>query len=201
MAGIPDKSIDIIITDPPFGLNHSKFDDPDIFFKVEAECYRVLKSNAWFIFWWSNKKIPEIARLKLFTYQWQIMVKFHSTYSKSKIGDRAFTPIFVYSKGNPKMVYRRADVLSADELPLIQTKIRSGEFKSTATLAQLLLMFSQEKDIILDPFVGFGSLPMTCKLFKRRFIGIDIDKQRIKIAEKLIRTMRLTKSIPEMLQD
>jgi len=198
---IKSNSIDAIITDPPYNIGFEKYDNSDIFFELEGEYYRILKPNSWFIFWWSTKRIPEISRLKLFKYKWMIICWFHSTYSKCSIGDKTFTPIFVYVKGEPKIIYRRTDSILAEELPIVQTKIKSGDFKPTFALSQLLLMFTKEKDMILDPFMGFGSLALVCKLFNRNFIGIEKDKIRFKIAEDIVQRGKIIKSIPEYLEE
>jgi len=198
---IGSNSIDIIITDPPYNIGFAKYDNSDIFFELEEEYYRVLKPNSWFIFWWSTKRIPEISKLKLFKYKWMIICWFHSTYSKCSIGDRTFTPIFTYTKGEPKIAYKRTDSILAEELPIVQTKIKSGDFKPTFALSQLLLNFTKEGDTVLDPFMGFGSLGLVCKLFNRNFIGIEKDQIRFKIAEDIINKGKIVKSIPEYLKE
>ncbi len=201
LSKFPDRSVDIIITDPPYGINYNEYDNSNIFYELEKEYYRVLKPNSWFIFWWTIKKIPEIARLKLFKYKWMIVCLFHSTYSKCILGDRTYTPIFIFAKGEPKVIYRRTDCLLAEELPVIQSKVNAGDFKPTFALSQLLLMFTKEKNIVLDPFMGFGSLGLVCKLFNRKYIGIEKNKERIEIAKKLISEGKLVKSIPEYLKN
>jgi len=203
---LPDASIDIIITDPPFGINYfdeqANYDvNPNIFFEVEDELFRVLKNNSWLIFWWSIKCVPDIAKLKKFQYRWQIICEFQGTYSKSMIGDRKYIPIYVYAKGDSKMIYRATDIVYGAELPFLQVKIKSGDFKPTIAQSQLLCLFTREDDLILDPFCGFGSLLMVCKLFNRRFIGIDNDEVRVKIARKLLKEMKMSKSLPEMIKE
>jgi len=146
---IESNSIDIIVTDPPYNIGFAKYDNSDIFFELEEEYYRVLKPNSWFVFWWSTKRIPEISKLKLFKYKWMIICWFHSTYSKCSVGDRTFTPIFVYTKGEPKIVYKRTDSILAEELPIVQTKIKSGDFKPTFALSQLLLIFTKKTTYII----------------------------------------------------
>ena len=34
-----------------------------------------------------------------------------------------------------------------------------------------------EGDIVLDPFVGIGFVPIACKITNREFIGSEIDKK------------------------
>jgi len=197
---IESNSIDIIITDPPYNIGFAEYDNSDIFFELEEEYYRVLKPNSWFIFWWSTKRIPDISKLKIFQYKHLIICNFRGTYSRSPLGKREYSPIFVFTKGNPKLVYSRSDTILAEELPIIQTKIKRGDFKPTFTLSQLLLMFTKENDIVLDPFMGFGSMALVCKLFNRSFIGIEQDEIRYKIAELLVKEGKLTRSIPDYIK-
>jgi site-specific DNA-methyltransferase (adenine-specific) len=43
-------------------------------------------------------------------------------------------------------------------------------------------MSSDEGDIVLDPFVGTGTTAIAAKRLGRKFIGIDIDSEYVKIA-------------------
>jgi site-specific DNA-methyltransferase (adenine-specific) len=53
-------------------------------------------------------------------------------------------------------------------------------------LERLILMTTDEKDIILDPFMGAGTTALTAKRLGRNFIGIDIDpKYKLIIENKL----------------
>jgi len=197
----PDKYFDLIITDPPYGIGYAEYDDADVFFELEKEMYRVLKDDAWFVFWWSNKRLLEVKRLSLFKYKWQMMCIFPRTYSKSPLGDRTYAPIMVFQKGNPKLAYRRSDSVLAEELPFVKSRVKSGDFKPTFALSQLLLMFSKENDKILDSFMGFGSFGLVCKIFKRDFTGIEMQENRFKIAKKIIESGGINKPIPALLKD
>ena len=48
-------------------------------------------------------------------------------------------------------------------------------------LERLLLMSSDEGDIVFDPFVGTGTTAIAAKRLGRRFIGIDIDPKYVEI--------------------
>lgn len=48
-------------------------------------------------------------------------------------------------------------------------------------LERVILMSSDENDIILDPFVGTGTTVIAAKRLGRRFIGIDIDEKYVNI--------------------
>ena len=51
-------------------------------------------------------------------------------------------------------------------------------------LERIILASSNEGDIILDPFAGSGTTGIAAKRLKRRFIGIEIEKEYIEIIKK-----------------
>ncbi len=63
--------------------------------------------------------------------------------------------------------------------------------KSEKLTAKMILASSNPGDLILDPFAGSGTTPVTAKKLKRKYIGIEIDEQycllaslRLELAEK-----------------
>lgn len=181
-----EGTIDCVITDPPFGLGMDEYDDIQVFFEIEDKLWKVLKRDAWFVFYFTTKKLLEVAKLKRFKFVWMLCCLYHSTISKTVIGDRSYTPIMVFKKGNPKVVYRRSDIVYADEIPFIQAKVRDSQFKPTMTTALLLQMFTKPDDLILDPFAGYGSIPLVCETFGRRWIAFEIDPFKFEVARRFI---------------
>ncbi|MEK7665127.1 MAG: transcriptional repressor LexA [Patescibacteria group bacterium] len=61
-------------------------------------------------------------------------------------------------------------------------------------LERLILMTTNEKDIVLDPFIGAGTTASAAKRLGRHFIGIDIDPKYKSIIENKIKNVsyRLT---------
>ena len=47
-------------------------------------------------------------------------------------------------------------------------------------------LYTFENDIVLDPFMGSGSAAIASLMTNRRFVGYDVDKDYIKIAQKRI---------------
>lgn len=47
----------------------------------------------------------------------------------------------------------------------------------------LLLKYTKEKDIVLDPFCGSGTTLIECKLLNRIGVGIDINENALKLAK------------------
>lgn len=47
----------------------------------------------------------------------------------------------------------------------------------------LILKYTKENDIVLDPFCGSGTTLIECKLLKRKGIGIDVNSEALKLAK------------------
>lgn len=60
-------------------------------------------------------------------------------------------------------------------------------------LERLILMTTDESDIVLDPFLGTGTTAVAAKQLGRNFVGIEVDPNYVKIAEKNIRNAQQTK--------
>jgi site-specific DNA-methyltransferase (adenine-specific) len=42
---------------------------------------------------------------------------------------------------------------------------------------------------VLDPFCGVGSIPVACARHQRRYVGIEIDPEYMRVAGKRIREL------------
>jgi site-specific DNA-methyltransferase (adenine-specific) len=47
-------------------------------------------------------------------------------------------------------------------------------------------LYTFENDVVLDPFMGSGTAAIAALMQKRRFIGYDVNKEYLKLAEKRI---------------
>lgn len=47
----------------------------------------------------------------------------------------------------------------------------------------LILKYTREEDIVLDPFCGSGTSMIECKLLNRKGIGIDVNVESLKLAK------------------
>lgn len=60
-------------------------------------------------------------------------------------------------------------------------------------IERILLMSSDEGDIVLDPFIGTGTTAIAAKKLGRHFIGIDIDAKYVDVTNKKLRETKQTK--------
>jgi len=57
-------------------------------------------------------------------------------------------------------------------------------------VAALLSMFTKEGDLVLDPFAGYGSVPLVCELFNRRWVAVEVDPVKFEVARRIIAERR-----------
>jgi site-specific DNA-methyltransferase (adenine-specific) len=71
-------------------------------------------------------------------------------------------------------------------------KKEKGEYNTHITvkpiqmIEHLIKIFSKEKSLVLDPFMGSGTTGISCKTLKRNFIGIELNKEYFDISFKRI---------------
>lgn len=199
MKTIPDKSVDMILTDPPYGMSfvssrrkikHEKINNDDNldwlgFFIYES--YRIAKENTAHYFFCSFHKIDIFK---------QEIEKFFDVKN-----------ILVWEKNNVGMGDLTADFAPKIEFIIFAQKGRREfngkrdpnifKFKKTDNnlhptqkpvdmMEYLLTKFTNEGDLIIDPFMGSGSTGVACVKHKRKFIGIELDLNYFNIARERI---------------
>ncbi len=187
---IPNRKIDLILTDPPYGLGkEGVYSDENLttFYKILPECYRVLRDNSFFITFFSTKFLPALFKHNPFTYFWQIILYCPEGAVRSPIGITKYMSCFVFKKGNPKIISRNRDLFIDTPGKLVEPDegfIDHPTPKPKHFIKEILRMFSKEGDLVLDPFIGSGSTAVACKQLKRRFIGFEINKRYYQLAQK-----------------
>jgi len=185
---IPNNSIDVVLTDPPYGLNKDGVRgdaDLSLFYNVLSECDRVLKQNSFFITFFSTKFLPQLFKNNPFNYFWQIVLYCREGRVKSPIGYTKYMSCFIFKKGNPKIIRRNKDIFIDTPGKMVEPDegyINHPTPKPKHFVKEILKMFTEENDLILDPFIGSGSTAVACLQLNRRFIGFEIEEKYCKIA-------------------
>lgn len=65
-------------------------------------------------------------------------------------------------------------------------------------LERLILMTTDEGDVVLDPFNGTGTTVIAAKRLGRKYIGIELDKHYVSIAEEKLRGVRADSKIGDV---
>lgn len=148
--------------------------------------------NAYF---WCNKlQIPDYFRV----YVDKLKCKFDilcwhktnclPTYSNKYLADTEYCLFFHKGKGrtHPKCFN---DAKTYWEAPLNQTGKKNYNhptIKPLNMIERLVINSSQEGDVVLDPFMGSGTTGVACLKNNRNFIGIELNEEYFKVAQRRI---------------
>ena len=207
MKLIDDESIDLIVTDPPYGINltpqrgGSKFKNTKVINdnnlewlpEIVKQYYRMLKPNsAGYIFCnWQNYGIFKQSFEKQFT------IKNCIVWNKDWFGmgnnwrpNHEFILLITNGKFQTKS-NNKSNILTCRRAS--PQKLTHSCEKPVKLLEELITESSDEGDIVLDSFTGTGSLPLAAINTNRNYIGFELDKQYCDIANERIR-----KAVDEM---
>lgn len=204
MKEIPDGSVDMVLTDPPYGMgfqsNRSKsgprhsplMQDDAVDARWVSECFRVLKAGGGFASFCDWKTSCE----------WRSEIEAAGFNVKSQViwnrlhhgmGDLkgAFAPMHdviwyaskgrrVFSNGRPKSVIEA-------KRPSPSEDNGHPTCKPVPLMEALINSICDGSDgVILDPFLGSGTTGVAAKNLGRSFIGIELDEEYFKIAKERI---------------
>lgn len=101
--------------------------------------------------------------------------------------------VVVYGKG--KKGVPLSDVWEIPYLnPRAKERVGYPTQKPILLLEQIIKLVTDENDVVLDPFMGSGTTLVAAKMLNRRYIGIDISKKAVELAETRLKTLIKTES-------
>lgn len=248
MNKIPDKSVDLIVTSPPYNIDikygnktskgkiveskgvkyADKMDEDayrELLSRVFNECKRVLKDDGSI---WINIK-NRLVKDSIVPPFW-IQEYFQDMYLKNLIvwnfdwggsTSRRFAPryefVFWYTKDSknykfnledvkiPALNYRPDRYKSQLKNPSDVWRISmvSGNFQERTShpaqypeelIERIILTSSNEGDVVLDPFMGSGTTAVVAKKFERNYIGYEIEKEYLDIANQRLSNVVLERN-------
>ena len=199
MKDIPDGSVDMTLTDPPYGMSFqsdyrkNKYDkikgdsDLDWLDDFVNEIYRVSKSNTAHYVFCSFHHIDKFKQ----AIEHKFKIKNILTWVKNNtsMGDLKgdFAPktefVIFFHKGR-KLINGKRDS-NVLEFKRTQNKLHPTQ-KPVDMLEFMIEKFSDESEVILDPFMGSGSTGVACLNTNRNFIGIELDETYFNLAKERI---------------
>jgi len=186
MKDIPDKSIDLVLTDPPYGVNYEykSYEDTQENLKklVDAFMPEVLRIGKVVLITCGNGN-QHLYPKPDWTLAWVIT----AGAGQNKWGFTCWQPILAYGK-NPYRENRmgaRPDIIMSNE-----RSEKNGHAcpKPIGVWTEILKKGSvNETDIILDPFAGSGTTGVACKNLNRNYILIEKEPEYIDIINKRLK--------------
>lgn len=237
MKTIPNKSVNLVLCDLPYGTTASNWDKLIPADKLWKEYKRILKDNGSVLLFASGQFVPYVmlSNLGEYKYTW-IWIKNNSTnfvHAKNRPMTKheqilVFSPAPMGHKsqlGDKRMVYNPQGLVKVDktikagkgrfgtvagvrpshkaefqreftgyptdvlvDFPEVPSnkKLHTNE-KPIELLEYLVRTYTEEGDIVLDNCMGSGSTGVACVNTNRSFVGIELDENYFKIAEKRIK--------------
>lgn len=221
LPSLPDDSVDLLLTDPPYGITAIAWDK-----KVEwplfwAEVKRVCKENAVMVIFASGKFINELINSNPKDYRYELVwektlavgfldanrrpLRAHelmliftrhgfrsSTYNPQMVvgkphkkgGTGSSSPHYGQKARTPEVI---TDLYHPRSVLKYCNKVRGKSLHPTAKPLELVewlvRSYSNEGDVILDPFSGSGTTLAACLINGRHGIGCELSPEYFKTAK------------------
>ena len=200
MKDIPDESIDLVITDPPYGIGLTpqritgKFkgtivlndDNLEWLDNWIEEIYRISKNIVCVFCGWQKVDVFKQSLEKRFICK-NILVWDKCWFGIGNNYRPNYELCILCCKSNFTIKSKnKSNILRYKRLNPIDM-VHSCE-KPIPLIEDLIYELSNEGDTILDPFMGSGSTGIACIHTNRNFIGIELDENYFNIAKDRIRS-------------
>jgi len=206
MKQIKDKSIDLIVTDPPYLINYKtnyrkdkthRFckvikgdNDPQLISGYIKECYRIMKDNTAMYMFCNSDKV-DFFKQELEKYfkvkNMIIWVKNNWTAGdlKAQFG-KQYEIVFLVNKGRKLFNGKRiTDIWNFNRVSG-KKQLHQNE-KPLDLITQCILKHSNENNVIFDGFIGSGTTAIACINTNRNYIGFELDTNYYNIANERIK--------------
>ena len=214
MKDIPAGSIDLIVTDPPFAIdfkakrsNYNRTQGKviegyneiprEIYYDFTVswmkEAYRVLKrSGSMYVFsGWTNLKdilnaIDDVGFITINHIIWKYQF---GVFTKRRFVTSHYHILFVV-KDERSYKFNKVEHYPED-VWVINREYWTGKVRTPTKLPlelvkKILLFSSDEGDIVLDPFVGSGTVAVAAKMLGRHFLGFEIVPEYCELARERV---------------
>lgn len=210
---IPDNSIDLIVTDPPYLIENTKGGSNSglgkslsnlgtqlasgiftegIKEEILKEFMRVMKNINIYI-WCNHKQLPMYLDFFVTKHncKFDILIWNKSnvppTYCNKYLTDKEYC-LYIRRGGycNPEN-YQLAKTVFYQPINIKDKRLyKHPTIKPLNIIETLIKNSSKENDVVFDPFMGSGTTGVAAKKLNRNFIGFEIDEKYFEIARNRI---------------
>lgn len=171
---LEDNSIDLILTDPPYGLEYLNTYD-----QLGEIAHRILKPSSWLITYCNTKFIPEVtSRLSQhLTYWWMMCIHYKGSVRLKFSTFSAYKPMLIYHKNPPILPKLLCDHFTSNS----REKDMHDWQQSEEPFKYVIERFTKVGDLVLDPMAGAGTVLKVSKDLRRKCIAIGRNKECVEI--------------------
>lgn len=199
---LPDASVDLFLGDPPFNVNikyGSHYKDnmtPEVYFAwVQSwvtECFRALKPTGNFLLFSSPKHFREFLNILHATgFTFKDIIIWHKTNAHMPMGKAPMAKLepCYWTVKSPKYTYNNTGLCNIMEFAVIQPNCReyiegNPAQRPVAMYEKLVRTFSNEGDLVVDPFVGSGTTLLACRRARRNGLGFDLNPKMEEVIKR-----------------
>ena len=215
MAKLPDNSVDMVLTDPPYGTTACKWDSVIPFEPMWEQLKRVTKKRAAIVMTASQPFTSALvmSNVKMFKYCWvwrKSKPTGHLNAKKQPLKTYEDVAVFYWNQ----CCYNPQGTLPTDKMVKRTNRGNYGECSKTtrqtvtnyprnivefpsidgvhqtqkpvALMEYLIKTYTNEGETVLDFTMGSGTTGVACANLGREFIGIELDAGYFEIAKKRI---------------
>jgi site-specific DNA-methyltransferase (adenine-specific) len=177
---LADGSVDLVLTDPPWGIGKAEWDTE--FQKEWLEQVPRLGTAVCGVFpgVWNLLSLPD--RIDRLYYVWTLCVYIVNGMTRGAIGFGNWMPCVIYADGFGKgRCHRKASDVS---IVSIGHELKPAHPSPKPLPAMMWVVQRLPGAVVLDPFAGSGTTLVAAKANNRRAIGIEIEERYCEIAAK-----------------
>lgn len=206
MKHIPDGSVDLIVTDPPYLMNYKtgyrkdkthRFnkvilndDNEQLITDYIKECYRVLKDNTAMYMFCSSNKVDFFKRELEKTFNIKNMIIWvknnHTAGDLQSAFGRKYEILFLVNKGRRKFNGKR--LTDIWEYPRVSgnSQLHQNQ-KPLELIIECIEKHSNVGDVVFDGFMGSGTTAIACMETGRNYIGFELDEYYFNVTQERIK--------------
>ena len=180
MKSMPDKSVDLILTDPPYGVNLGY----DVYDDTEENWYKLM-----------NQFIPEAQRVSTMTIFPACNIGRLGWYYKNYIplwvvvwykGSVGCTAALGFNDWEAMLVYGKNKGVCMHDYVHIQPDEKMGKYghpcpKPLGWAKWFIERTTEEGMVVFDPFAGSGTTAVASNLLDRKYIACDLSEEYCEI--------------------
>lgn len=180
-SSIPDESVDLIITDPPYLKEYLS-----LYGWLAATASRILKPGGFCFAYGGGEHLPNNIQQMSghLNYYWLFILKHNGGWPRmwAKHLMSGYKPVMVYTKGKPQ---------DTPWLGTIHEGVKDKRYhkwgQGAGFAIKMIDTLTEPGDIIFDPMVGGGMVPAACIETGRNFLGFEIDPDTADVARERIK--------------